>query len=214
MRPEGSLVELSWHISLHTSPSLRLAEVTDITERRAAEREREYLLANERAARSEAEHANRVKDEFLAMISHELRSPLNAIVGWANYLKMAKSTDIRDYAKGIDAIDRNATAQERLIADLLDVSSITTGKMRLDLKPVDIAEVARNSIDGQFGSAESKSISIETAIDARPAHYSRRFWKTASDHVQSAGQCNQIYASWRTYFRFASKDSLHMLRFR
>jgi PAS domain S-box-containing protein len=170
MRPEGSLVELSWHISLHTSPSLRLAEVTDITERIAAERERECLLANERAARSEAEHANRVKDEFLAMISHELRSPLNAIVGWANYLKMAKSTDIRDYAKGIDAIDRNATAQERLIADLLDVSSITTGKMRLDLKPVDIAEVARNSIDGQFGSAESKSITIETAIDTRPAH--------------------------------------------
>jgi len=168
MRPD-SLVELDWHISLHTSPSLRLAEVTDITERRAAEREREYLLANERAARSEAERANRVKDEFLAMISHELRSPLNAIVGWANYLKMAKSNDIRDYAKGIDAIDRNATAQERLIADLLDVSSITTGKMRLDLKPVDIAEVARNSIDGQFGLAKSKSISIETDIDARGA---------------------------------------------
>jgi signal transduction histidine kinase/ActR/RegA family two-component response regulator len=166
-RGDGTLVELDWNISLHSEPDVRMAVVTDITQRRAAEAERERLLASERAARSEAERANRLKDEFLATVSHELRSPLNAIVGWAHVLKIRGPLDPADYRAGIEAIDRNAKIQAQLIADLLDVSRITSGKLRLDLVPVEVGAVVRHSLEGVAQAAAAKSISIEPRIDSR-----------------------------------------------
>src|SRR5207253_11001634 len=106
---------------------------------RRAEREREGLLAGERAARAEAERANRLKDEFLATVSHELRTPLNAILGWAQLLRNATSAADRD--EGINVIERNARLQAQLIGDLLDMSRILSGKLRLDARPVDLAAV-------------------------------------------------------------------------
>jgi len=171
LRADGALVELDWNISLHSEPDVRMAVVTDITHRRAAEAERERLLASERAARSEAERANRLKDEFLATVSHELRSPLNAIVGWAHVLKMRGSSD-NDYRAGVEAIDRNAKVQAQLIADLLDVSRITAGKLRLDLVQVELGAVVRNAVEAVAEAANTKAIAIERHIQPEAIHIS------------------------------------------
>ena len=161
----GRWVELDWHISRLAVPDILLAEAVDVTQRRSAEIERERLLTGERAARTQAERANRLKDEFLATVSHELRSPLNAIVGWAQFLKEHVKVDHNDYATGMDAIVRNAKLQVRLIADLLDVSRITTGKLQLELTPVNLVELIQHSIAGESNSAAAKSITIERAIE-------------------------------------------------
>lgn len=164
LHANGNVIELEWHISTHTSPGMRLGIVTDITERRAFDTERERLLLNERTARAEAERANQVKDEFLATLSHELRTPLNAIVGWAQILKSgdAKPEDVRE---GIEAIERNAKVQTELISDLLDVSRIISGKMRLDLQPVEPARLIRSAIEGFSATAIAKGIVIDQDLD-------------------------------------------------
>src|SRR5262249_23773475 len=111
-------------------------------ERRAASLEREQLLKSEQAARSDAEAANRSKDEFLATVSHELRTPLNAILGWAHVLTDTPG-DGAVAQRGLAVIARNARALEQLISDLLDMSGIVSGKLRLDLQPVDLVSVVR-----------------------------------------------------------------------
>src|ERR1700741_878349 len=103
----------------------------DISESKRMELERDQLLANAKAAQKEAEHANRLKDEFLATASHELRTPLTAVVGWSRMLRTGK-LDAENSARALDAIERNATLQTKLIDDLLDVSRIITGKLTLD----------------------------------------------------------------------------------
>ena len=103
------------------------ARVPDIDERKRFEEERERLLAAERVARTEAEHASRMKDEFLATLSHELRTPLNAILGWISHFQGAGSRR-GELQEGLDVIERNARVQKQLIEDLLDMSRIISGK--------------------------------------------------------------------------------------
>ncbi|HEY2405438.1 MAG TPA: ATP-binding protein [Polyangiaceae bacterium] len=142
------------------------AKVTrDLTERRQAE-ETQHRLWQEQAARaaaeavaSKAEHANRIKDEFLATVSHELRTPLNAIVGWASLLRQQRLAP--QIAKAVEVIDRNAQAQVKIIEDILDVSRIITGKLRLEPKPTDLVAVARQAIEVIRTSAMAKEISVE-----------------------------------------------------
>jgi signal transduction histidine kinase len=88
-----------------------------------------------RPPRAEAEKVNQVKDEFLAMLSHELRTPLNAIVGWAHLLRAAPQMDQAQVARGLEAIDRNATIQTQIVSDVLDISRMTSGKVRLNPPP-------------------------------------------------------------------------------
>ncbi|MEG4302992.1 PAS domain-containing protein [Microcoleus sp. D3_18a_C4] len=134
---------------------------TDITDRKVAEAERERLLAREKAAREEAEQANRVKDEFLAVLSHELRTPLNPIVGWAKLLQSNLLTPQKQrYA--LETIERNAKLQTQLIEDLLDVSGILQGKVSLNIAPVDLAGVIGAAIETVRLAAEVKSIQIST----------------------------------------------------
>jgi PAS domain S-box-containing protein len=134
---------------------------TDITDRKVAEAERERLLAGEKAAREEAEQANRVKDEFLAVLSHELRTPLNPIVGWTKLLRSNRLTPEKQrYA--LETIERNALLQTQLIEDLLDVSGILQGKLSLNIVPVDLAEAIGAAIGTVRLSAEVKSIQIST----------------------------------------------------
>jgi signal transduction histidine kinase len=104
------------------------------------ELERELLLASAQAAQKEAEHANRLKDEFLATASHELRTPLTAVVGWSRMLRTGK-LDAENSARALEAIERNATLQAKLIDDLLDVSRIITGKLILDQRAIEMAHV-------------------------------------------------------------------------
>ena len=109
---------------------------------KAAE-ERKSLLESERAARSAAERMSEVKDEFLATLSHELRTPLNAILGWSQVLRSGPK-DKADYLKGLETIERNARVQTQLIEDLLDMSRITSGKLRLDIQPLAAGVVHRS----------------------------------------------------------------------
>ena len=127
--------------------------------------EREALLANERQAREAAETADRAKDEFLAVLSHELRTPLNAVYGWARILQTtaAQDSELADRAK--DAILRNAQVQVQLIDDLLDLSRITSGKIRLDLKSVEIRPVLQGALDTVRPAAEAKGVRIQSTID-------------------------------------------------
>jgi signal transduction histidine kinase len=118
----------------------------------------------EQQARTSAEVANRVKDEFLAMLSHELRTPLNAIVGWTHLLKNGALGE-KDRARGIDVIDRNASAQRAIIDELLDVSRIITGKLRLDATPIDPVTVLDAAIDAIRPAALAKEIEISVSIE-------------------------------------------------
>jgi len=134
-------------------------------ERKQAETEREQLLAREQTAREQAETANRVKDEFLAVVSHELRTPLSAITGWAHLLlegKMAAATQLR----ALQAIQRQARSQGQLIDDLLDVSRIVSGKLRLDSREVDPSKVINAALDVVRPTAEAKNIDLVTDLEA------------------------------------------------
>ena len=143
----------------------------DITERKRDEEEREQLLAREQAARAEAESANRTKDEFLATVSHELRTPLNAIMGWSHLLRRG-SMDEAATARAAETIERNAKSQAQLIEDILDVSRVITGKLRLNIGPVDIASVINAAIDSVQLAADSKGIHLEVTLDPSARHVS------------------------------------------
>jgi signal transduction histidine kinase len=123
------------------------------------------LATDERAARAEAEIANRMKDEFLAVLSHELRTPINAVFGWSRLLRQAPQSP--SLTHGLEVIERNAAAQVRLIDDLLDVSRIVTGKMRLDVRLVDVAAVVEAAVESVRHAAQAREIRLETVLAPR-----------------------------------------------
>jgi signal transduction histidine kinase/ActR/RegA family two-component response regulator len=137
----------------------------DITERKLLEIERIVLLDSERAARAQSEQSSRIKDEFLATLSHELRTPLNAILGWSRLME-SKRADAKTIDEGIQVITRNATAQADLIADLLDMSRIISGKLRLEVNDVHLADVITAGIDAVRHSADAKGIRIQSVLDS------------------------------------------------
>jgi signal transduction histidine kinase/DNA-binding response OmpR family regulator len=136
----------------------------EITERKQAEEERARMLVREQAARAEAEAANRTKDEFLATLSHELRTPLTAILGWSHLLKTNKF-DKQNTARALETIERNARSQSQLIDDLLDVSRIITGKLHLDVRPVELAIIIEAAIESARPAADAKGIQFEVTLD-------------------------------------------------
>ncbi|MDX2215092.1 MAG: ATP-binding protein [Oculatellaceae cyanobacterium bins.114] len=136
----------------------------EITERKRAEVEREELLLRERAAREEAEVANRTKDEFLAVLSHELRSPLNPILGWAQLLR-TRTFDEAATARALETIERNARLQTQLIEDLLDVSRILRGKMALNVEPVNLVLPIEAALETVQLAAEAKNIYVDVELD-------------------------------------------------
>jgi PAS domain S-box-containing protein len=143
----------------------------DITYRREAETEREELLRKEQAARRDAEIANRLRDEFLATVSHELRAPLNSILGWGRLLERG-NLDEKTTQKALGTIVRNAEAQNRLIDDLLDVSRIISGKLRLEvlnIKPINFVEAALETVRP---AADAKCITLEVKSDSDVSHIS------------------------------------------
>ncbi|MEH2250102.1 hybrid sensor histidine kinase/response regulator [Nostoc sp.] len=141
-----------------------IAMLTDITDRKRTESERDRLLQLEQVARKEAEAANRIKDEFLAVLSHELRSPLNPILGWAKLLQSRKFDEVA-LQKALETIERNAKLQAQLIEDLLDVSRILQGKLNLNMMPVDLASTIEAAMDTVCLAAEAKTIQIQTMLD-------------------------------------------------
>ena len=148
--------------TLNTELEQRVSERT--TQLEAANRLKDELLVSAHAARIEAEVANRAKDEFLSTLSHELRTPLNAMLGWAQLLRSRK-LDEATIARGLEAIERNARGQTALIEDLLDISRIITGKLRLSTRPVELIPLIEAAIDTVSPSAEAKSIRIQSVLD-------------------------------------------------
>ena len=137
----------------------------DITDKRRIATEREQLLESERAARSEAERASRTKDEFLATLSHELRTPLNAILGWTQVLRKTKGLP-ESAANALNVIERNARAQAQIIEDLLDMSSIISGKVRLDVQRMDLAVGHRRHRRKPCGPPpQAKGIRLQVVLD-------------------------------------------------
>jgi PAS domain S-box-containing protein len=164
LRGDRSEVFAEGNVSRHSLPGLWIGLFSDISGRVAAEADRERLHSSERDARTEAERANRLKDDFLATISHELRAPLQAIVGWAQLLRARPPTEVGDYRAGIEAIDRNARVQAQLISDLLDVSRITSGKMRLHRQEVDLVQVVDNSFETMAQAASARRVNLEKDV--------------------------------------------------
>jgi len=137
----------------------------DITAAVKAEEERGQLLESESRAREEAEEASRLKEEFLATVSHELRTPLNAVVGWSRLLRTGQ-LDKDGTTHAVEVIERNAQAQRQIIEDLLDVSRIVTGKLRINTQPVDVLLIIHAAIDAVRPAAEAKQIEIRTHVKA------------------------------------------------
>src|SRR5262245_31470229 len=140
--------------------------VVDITQRKQVEEEREKLLEQEKAAREEAEAANRMKDEFLATISHELRTPLTSILGWARILAENPLSDSQ-LRHALEVIERSARSQTQLIDEILDTSRIITGRLKLDARPVDIGQVFQSAIEVIRPSAEAKRIDLRAVMEDR-----------------------------------------------
>jgi PAS domain S-box-containing protein len=177
-------------------PKMCLAVLQDVTEHKRAleqaaetEREREQLLIESQRAHREAEAANRVKDEFLATLSHELRTPLNAVLGWAHILRGKHDDPATCHA--LDVIERNAIAQARLIDDLLDVSRIITGKIRLQVEQVDVAAVAHSALESVGPAADAKGLQLNADIPSNlppvagdPQRLQQIFWNLLSNAVK------------------------------
>ncbi len=155
---------------------LGFAKLTrDLTDQKRAEaleiadQRREEILEAERNARIEAQRAIRIKDEFLATLSHELRTPLSSILGWTQILKRkADSLNPEDLERGLDVIDRNARAQVRLIEDLLDLSRIMAGKVRLDLQQASMLDIVQSAIESAEPGARAKDIRLGAILDPNP----------------------------------------------
>jgi PAS domain S-box-containing protein len=144
--------------------SMWVGSNTDIDRLKRADEEKQQLLERERIARLEAERASMVKDEFLATLSHELRTPLNAILGWSQLILQGTMRP-ENIQRGLEIIERNAREQNQLIGDLLDMSSIVLGKVRLDVHRLDLAVVAEAAIESILPAAQAKGINIRKTID-------------------------------------------------
>jgi signal transduction histidine kinase/PleD family two-component response regulator len=169
---------LSTHYRAPRRPANRDLHVVDLLARQAADwverqvvrREREQLLERERRAREEAERATRLKDDFLATLSHELREPLSAIIGWTELMR--GQADRAQIERGIEIIARSARAQSQLVAELIDLSKIITGKLRLDIAPVWLPEVIEAAVDTVRPAAHAGGVALDCAIEplAEPVH--------------------------------------------
>lgn len=194
IRKDGVIIEVSLTVSPLKNGAGEIIGASviarEITERRRLEKEREELLAREQTARREAEEASRMKDEFLATVSHELRSPLNAMLGWAGLLH-TKQVDPQMVAQAAETIHRNARAQAQLIDDLLDISRIITGKMRLDVQPVEVPLVLQAAVDAIRPAVDAKNIRLQMVLDPKagpvsgdPARLQQVVWNLLSNAVK------------------------------
>jgi CheY-like chemotaxis protein len=178
--------------------------IEDITQRKQAEEERKQLLAREQAARAEAETANRLKDEFLATLSHELRTPLNAIIGWTSLLRKQKFSPEKA-ARALEIIERNAHVQTQLIEDLLDVSRIIRGQLRLNICPVDLNQIIETALDAVKPAADAKGIVLKSFLqpatgsaNGDPDRLQQVVWNLLSNAIKFTSPEGRvsIYLEW------------------
>ena len=191
-RSDGSLYPVEVHLQCvdHAGRRIFVAMILDISQRRKAEAALAESREKLEAALAEAERANRLKDEFLATLSHELRTPLGAILGWTQILRRGARGDA-ELAKGLDIIERNARAQTKLIEDLLDMSRITSGKIRLEVHPVQPIVFVEAALETVRPAADAKGIRIERALDplagpvtGDPGRLQQTVWNLLSNAIK------------------------------
>ena len=166
--------------------------------RRRAERERDELLVRERGARDQAEAANLAKDRFLANVSHELRNPLAAILSWASLLR-SRGADAASLQRALDAIERNANAQARLIDDLVDVARIVTGKLQLDVRPTDLGPLVEEVLEGVRTAARAKCLDLQlspiplpTLVDGDPERLQQIAWNLLANAIKFTAEGGRV----------------------
>jgi PAS domain S-box-containing protein len=175
-----------------------------VIERKRLEDERLVLLDRERMARSDAERANRAKDEFLATVSHELRTPLNAILGWAAMLR--RKGVPKEHEHGLGIIERNAQAQARLIEDMLDVSRIISGKLRLEMGTTDLQYAIGEAVEVVRPGADTKGVALSVDIEpeigsliADPERIQQIVWNLLSNAVKFTPKGGQVHLEARRH---------------
>jgi PAS domain S-box-containing protein len=192
-------------ISTEGTPYAVCSIATDITDRKQIELEREryaeqsyQLLQQEQAARAQAEQANRIKDEFLAVLSHELRTPLNPILGWSKLLQNRHLSPDK-VQQGLETIERNVKLQVQLIDDLLDISRILRGKLMLEMQPVDLSEPIAAALETVRLSAEARAIQLTTQFDAPlqrvfgdPSRLQQVMWNLLSNAIKFTPQGGKV----------------------
>jgi len=199
---DGQLLEVAITVSPIRDATGRIVGASkigrDITARKQSEKEREQLLTREQQARAEAEAANRSRDDFLATLSHELRTPLNSVLGWAQVLERARH-DAETVDRAIEGIIRNAKQQARLIEDLLDLSSIISGKLRLNARPVDLETVLAAAVETIRPTADAKDVKVRThfdplvsAVRGDPLRLQQVFWNLLSNAVKFTGRHGRV----------------------
>jgi len=199
---DGRQVRLEWNVSSHAEPGVRIAIALEVSERYELEQRRREVLEREQAARQEAERHSRTKDDFIAVLSHELRTPLNAIIGWVHVLKRRGTTPEVD--KGLEAIERNVKTQARIISDILDVSRINSGKLRLDREWTDPAELIASSIEALSGSIEEKRLQVDADVEQAhqpawldPARFQQIFWNLMTNAIKFSPEGGRVQVRLR-----------------
>lgn len=196
--------------------SMWVGSNTDIDTIKRADEEKKQLLENERIARSQAERASQIKDEFLATLSHELRTPLNAILGWSQLILQGTMSK-EDVQRGLETIERNARSQNKLIEDLLEMSSIISGKVRLDVKRLNLAGVVEAAVESLAPAAEAKEIQLRRIIDPSagpvsgdPNRLQQIIWNLLSNAVKftpKGGNIEVIVERLASHLEVTVKDS-------
>ena len=199
---DGRPVQLEWSVSAHVEPGLRVAIAIDISGRHELEQRRRDVLEREQAARVEAERHSRTKDDFVAVLSHELRTPLNAILGWTHILKRRGVAP--EGLRGIEAIERNAKTQARIISDILDVSRINSGKLRLDREWAVPAELVAGAIDSLAGLIQERRVQVEADTAAAmhpawldPARFQQIFWNLMTNALKFSPEGGRVLVTLR-----------------
>jgi signal transduction histidine kinase len=172
--------------------------VHDATDKKLAEEQLKKALAREREARGEAERANRSKDEFITLISHELRSPLNAILGWTRILRKAPG-DEQLYDRGLEVIERSARMQSQLVEDLMDTARAISGKLKLEVRPMDLADAIEKAEEVVRPAAEAKGVSLDARLDRNvgqitgdPERLQQVVWNLLSNAVKFTNEGGRV----------------------
>ena len=203
IRKDGTLLDVSVTISPVKDASGTVMGVSkvarDISGIKRLLRDKEELLELEKAARAEAERVSQIKDEFLATLSHELRTPMTAILGWANVLSSRGAASTEELRQGLQAIERNARAQAQLIDELLDMSRIINGKLRLDVQPVDLRAVVFDATESVRPAADAKGIRLTTVLDPKagpitgdPNRLQQILWNLLSNAIKFTSRGGRV----------------------
>ncbi|HWI82436.1 response regulator [Ramlibacter sp.] len=197
VRADGAWVFLEWRISAHVEPGLRVGIALDISERAQLEQRRREMLEREQAARAIAERLSRTKDDFIAVLSHELRTPLNSIVGWVHILKRRGGSP--ELLKGLEAIDRGVKTQARIISDILDVSRINSGKLRLEQEWCDPAELVSASVASLRESLQQRKLAVTLDLGPEagrawldPTRFQQIFWNLLTNAIKFSPKGGEI----------------------